>query len=174
MTVSQSAGAQSTHARSYSHNPWVTEVPPPRVVDTFMGPGNVACTTPAAAIDARICEMKISPARAQPTAPIKAIPRVTAGLKRPPDTRKNTHALTAKLNPKPNAMYVSAPAFGTWDNPPSALSPPDDDALATCVAAKAKKRKRKVPTNLRKKSLVLDPSIRCMQSCTNSPIMATR
>jgi hypothetical protein len=119
-----------------------------------MGPGNAACTTPAAAIDARICEMNTRPARIHPTAPIKAIPRVTAGLKSPPDTLKKTHALTARLNPKANAMYVREPALGTWVKPPDELSPPADDALATCVAAKAKKRKRKVPTNLVRELLV--------------------
>jgi hypothetical protein len=156
------------------NKPCTIEVPPPRVVDTFIGPGNVACTTPAAATDPMICEMKINAARVHPTAPIKAIPKVTAGLNRPPDTRKNTHALTARLNPKPNAMYVSALALGTWVNPPLESSPPADDALATWVAAKAKKRNKKVPTNLIGGSLVLYRCSGFKQPCTNSPIIATR
>jgi len=101
------------HEKAYSHKPCTTEVPPPRVVDTFIGPGNVARTTPAAAIDPKTCEMKMREARIHPMAPIRAIPRVTAGLNKPPDTRKNTQALTAKLKPNPSAIYVSALALGT-------------------------------------------------------------
>jgi hypothetical protein len=114
-----------------------------------MGPGNVAYTTPDAAIEPKICDRNTRLARIQPIAPINAIPRVTAGLNKPPDTRKNTHALTAKLKPKPSAIYDNALALGTWEIPLSWPPEPDVDALATCVVAKAMKRNRKVPTNLK-------------------------
>ena len=79
-----------------------------------MGPGNVDNTTPAAAIDPKIWARKMRLPRTHPMAPIRAMPSVTAGLNKPPDTRKNTHALTARLKPNPSAIYVSALAFGTW------------------------------------------------------------
>lgn len=45
-------------------------------------------------------------------------------------------------------MYNKAPVFGTWlRDPLPPVSEPIVDALATCVAEKAKKRKRKVPQN---------------------------
>lgn len=113
MTVSVLVDAPFIPIDIYLHKPCATEVPPPRVVATFMGPGNVAYTTPEAAMLPKICATKTRAARVQPTAPIKAIPRVTAGLNKPPDTRKKTHALTAKLNPKPSAIYVSALELGT-------------------------------------------------------------
>jgi len=63
--------------------------------------------------------MKTRRARIHPTEPIKAMPSVTAGLNRPPDTRKKTHAFTARLNPKANAMYESEAVLGACDIPPS-------------------------------------------------------
>lgn len=63
--------------------------------------------------------MKTRPARIQPTEPIKAMPSVTAGLKSPPDTRKNTHAFTARLNPNANAIYESEAVLGACVIPPS-------------------------------------------------------
>lgn len=113
-----------------------------------MGPGNIAWTTPAEAMDAKICDMNTSPARTHPTAPINAMPNVTAGLNSPPETRKKTHALTARLKPKANEMYRSVLALGTCDRPPSDDPDPAAAALATWVAENAKKRNRKVPTNL--------------------------
>lgn len=76
--------------------------------------------------------MKMIVALIHPIAPIKAMPSVTAGLKSPPDTRKNTHALTARLNPNASAMYESDAVLGACANPPSpsALAP-SDAALAT-------------------------------------------
>lgn len=54
-----------------------------KVVETAMEPGNSAKTTPEAAMLPSSCAMKTRPARIQVTAPMSAIPRVTAGLKRP-------------------------------------------------------------------------------------------
>ncbi len=79
--------------------------------------------------------------------------RLSLCLDLPPLIRKNTQALTARLNPKASAMYISTGAFGTWARP---VAPGEAELLlvtaaaaelATCVAAKAKKRKRKVPQN---------------------------
>ena len=77
---------------------------------------------------------------------------LTAGLKRPPLIRKNTQALTAKENPKARAMKASAEVFGVCEMPPLPpfavlLAAFEVAAFATCVAEKAKKRKRKVPQN---------------------------
>jgi hypothetical protein len=105
--------------------------------------------------------MKIREARIHPSEPIKAMPSVTAGLKSPPDTRKKTHALTARLKPNASAMYESEDVLGACVIPPSPLPPvaaelvlpppasPAEAALATWVAEKAKKRNRNVPTNLK-------------------------
>lgn len=66
--------------------------------------------------------------------------QLTAGLKRPPVTRKNAHTLAVNANPKASDEYSrfwvfgSAPigGLGVWD---------------TCVPAKEMKRNRNVPTN---------------------------
>jgi hypothetical protein len=63
---------------------------------------------------------------------------LTAGLKRPPLMRKKTQTLTASEKPKAREMYRSEPiSMGLLAR----------RLLATCVAAKAKNKKRKVPTN---------------------------
>jgi hypothetical protein len=64
----------------------------------------------------------------------------TAGLKRPPVTRKNAQTLTVKANPKESAEYIKLEVFG--GEPGGGMG-----VLDTCVPAKEKKRKRKVPTN---------------------------
>lgn len=144
--------------------PRAIEVLSPRVVETFMGPGNRADTTPAEAIDPSICEMKTRSPLNQPTAPMRHMPRVTlrqvslissrtgrhvhtAGLKRPPVMRKKTHAFTASEKPKARLMYSKAEVLGACVKDP--LVPPvlEVEALATWVAAKAKKRNKKVPVN---------------------------
>jgi len=51
--------------------------PPPRVVDTFSGPGKSAETTAAEAIEPKICDINTRPPRVQLTAPIRHMPRVT-------------------------------------------------------------------------------------------------
>jgi len=61
----------------------------------------------------------------------------TAGLKRPPLIRKKTQTVTASEKPNAKEMYSSDPM--SMGLVPRRL-------LATCVAAKAKNRKRKVPT----------------------------
>jgi len=63
--------------------------------------------------------MKMRTARIHPTEPIRAMPSVTAGLNSPPDTRKNTHALTARLKPNASAMYESEAVLGACERPPS-------------------------------------------------------
>lgn len=64
----------------------------------------------------------------------------TAGLKRPPVTRKNAQTLTVKANPKQSDEYSKLEVFG---GAPGA----GFGVLDTCVPAKEKKRNRKVPTN---------------------------
>lgn len=61
----------------------MTLVPLLKVVETAIGPGKSADTTPDAAILPRIWEIKTKAARGQVTAPMSAMPSVTAGLKRP-------------------------------------------------------------------------------------------
>jgi hypothetical protein len=58
--------------------------------------------------------------------------------------RKKIQTLTAREKPKASEMYRSAARF-------MGLSP--RRLFATCVAAKAKKRKRKVPTNSPKQEM---------------------
>lgn len=65
---------------------------------------------------------------------------LTAGLKAAPVTRENAQAFTIKLNPKASAIYSKLLVDGN----PAALA---GAVLATCVAAKAKNKNRKVPTN---------------------------
>jgi hypothetical protein len=111
-------------------------VPPARVVDTLSSPGKRPSTTPDAANDPRICAIKRRVARIHPIAPIKAMPSVTAGLKSPPDTRKNTQAFTARLKPNASAMYESEAVLGACEIPPSPPSlasdvpPPRSPAVA--------------------------------------------
>ena len=69
--------------------------------------------------------------------------RLTAGLKSPPLTRKKIQTLTASENPNASEMYINDPISISWL--PRRL-------LAVCVAAKAKKRNRKVPMNSPKKA----------------------
>lgn len=61
----------------------MTEVVPFKEVVTFSGPANRPETTAAAAIPPRICEQKRRMARMWVRAPMRYMPRVTAGLKRP-------------------------------------------------------------------------------------------
>jgi hypothetical protein len=56
-------------------------------------------------IPPRTCETESKAARLGVRAPTRAIPRETAGLKRPPETRKKIQALTAKEKPKQREMY---------------------------------------------------------------------
>lgn len=104
MTASLRQHNISTVFQAHSQSPLTIEVPPPNVVLTFSGPGNSALTTPALAIEPSSWLTTTKPARTHGTAPIKAIPSVTAGLNKPPLMRKNTHAFTARLNPKTRLM----------------------------------------------------------------------
>jgi hypothetical protein len=104
------------------NKPCATLVPPPSVVWTLRAPGNMHCTSALAANPPRICAMKRSPPLTQGRAPIKHMPKVTAGLKSPPLMRKKTQALTAKLKPKDRAMLLrvgasllDGQAGGGWD-----------------------------------------------------------
>lgn len=74
------------------------------------------------------------------TAPIRTVPRVTAGLNNPPLTRKKTQALTTREKPNAREMKRSFSRSG----PEAVLAPAE---FATWVPKKAKKRKKKVPTN---------------------------
>lgn len=68
---------------------------------------------------------------------------LTAGLNRPPLTRKNTHTVTIRLNPKIKLMYNSTLVFG-------AVPLPDAASWlfwAMLVPPKEKKRNMKVPAN---------------------------
>lgn len=64
----------------------------------------------------------------------------TAGLNRPPVTRKNAHTFTVRENPKDRAEYRRFDVLG--GEPGGGMG-----VLDTWVPAKEKNRKRKVPTN---------------------------
>lgn len=76
--------------------PCASDVLLPSRVRALMPPGMTACETPAAAMAATNCTMNNITERYQLNAPQRKRPSVTAGLKRPPETRKKTHALTAR------------------------------------------------------------------------------
>ena len=71
--------------------------------------------------------------------------RRTAGLNRLPVTLKKIHALTARENPKASEMYSSCARLGPVGAAAGACSVTEDGVFATCVAAKAKSRNKKVP-----------------------------
>ena len=122
--------------------PWAVFVPADKVVCTAKSPGKRAETTAAEHIAPTICERKRRPPRDQVKAPIKHMPSVTAGLNNPPLILKNVHALTANEKPKASAMYSSL------ETSELAVTIAEVSVVfAICVAANAKKRKRKVPTN---------------------------
>ena len=87
--------------------PRVMEVPILSAVRTSRGPGNSTLTTAAAVMAPRICDTVRSIPRIYVNAPTRHIPSVTAGLKSPPEMRKNTQALTAREKPKDRLMYRS-------------------------------------------------------------------
>lgn len=121
------------------------EVPILNAVRTLSGPGKSALTTAAAVMAPRICVMVRRTPRMYGNAPTRHIPSVTAGLKRPPEMRKKTQALTAREKPKDRLMYRS------WAGLEACAMVMDVCGavwvFATCVPEKAKKRKRKVPMN---------------------------
>lgn len=86
-------------------SPWATEVPPPNKVRTFKVPGVIAWMMAAPVIPPRIWLKLRRQARNGVNAPTRAMPSETAGLKRPPETRKKIQALTVRLKPNESAMY---------------------------------------------------------------------
>lgn len=68
--------------------------------------------------------------------PMRARPKATAGLKRPPLMRKKTQAQTARLKPNASEMYSNVPIDGEVPSGLMAASA----SFATWVPAKAKKR----------------------------------
>lgn len=123
------------------NNPWARLVFPPKVVCTVNGPGSRAETTAAAHMAPSIWVTNKSPPRSHVRAPIKHMPSVTAGLKRPPLIRKKVHAFTANENPNANEMNSSLLISELSVTVPWLL------VFAIWVAPNAKKRKRKVPMN---------------------------
>lgn len=127
-------------------------MPPPSVVVTDSGPGNSVFTTPALAMAPSICAMKTKQPREKGTAPTRHSPSVTykhlsvrvaqhgpwfwhplneissreirtAGLNRPPETRKKIHALTVNEKAKARLMYNRTIGFGPCGS--EVLSLPD-------------------------------------------------
>lgn len=79
------------------------------------------------------------------------MPQDTAGLKRPPETRKKIQALTAKLKPKARAMYSKLEVLtdaAVVPCSPSVVAPVTEvvGTFATLVAPRAMRRKSVVPT----------------------------
>lgn len=77
---------------------------------------------------------------------------LTAGLNRPPLTRKNTQTLTIKLNPNTRLMYSSTLVFGAcvmlfdcWPEVAGSLA--IAAVFATCVPPNAKNKNMNVPAN---------------------------
>ena len=153
---------RSMKVKNISMNrPRVIDVSRLRVVFTDSGPGNSPDTTAAAAMAPSSCATISSKTFIQPSAPTRPMATVawvmlavaseltrlmvhTAGLNKPPLMRKKTQTVTAKEKPNANEMYNKDPT--SMDRVPRRL-------FATCVAAKAKKRKRKVPTNSPRKEM---------------------
>ena len=83
---------------------------------------------------------------------VRMVSGLTAGLNNPPDTLKNTHTFTIRLNPKLSAMYNNTLVFGACVILPS-FCPAVDGSLyvaevfATCVPPNAKNRNMNVPAN---------------------------
>lgn len=71
---------------------------------------------------------------------------VTAGLKRPPEMRKKIQTLTMSEKPKHTEMYIRTMGLKPLEALVVEVLLPAP-MLATWVPAKAKKRKRVVPTN---------------------------
>ena len=72
----------------------------------------------------------------------------TAGLKRPPLIRKNTQAFAVRENPNDKLIYSNCDGFFCTTVVVTCVPTlVFDEMLATCVPAKAKKRKEMVPTN---------------------------
>lgn len=91
----------SCAVRNISINkPWTTLVSPPSVVCTFRAPGNMHSTNALATMPPKIWLMNSRTPLNQGRAPMRHIPNVTAGLKRPPEMRKKTQAFTAREKPK--------------------------------------------------------------------------
>lgn len=95
-----------------------------------------------------ICASNSMNARTGGIALTSIIAKVTAGLNRPPDIRKNTQTLTMRLKLNTRAMYkrtlgekpVASPVVVLDSELPAPM-------LATWVPAKAKNRNMVVPTN---------------------------
>lgn len=85
-------------------SPWTTLVPDANLVVAFRSPGRVSWTNPAPAIAPAHWAMVRRIARTGVMTPTKSRPRETAGLKRPPLTRKKIHAQIARLKPNARAM----------------------------------------------------------------------
>ena len=64
---------------------------------------------------------------------------LTAGLNKPPLTRKKIHILIASERPNANEMYRRVARLGASES--------FGTVLATCVAEKAKNRNKNVPMN---------------------------
>lgn len=87
--------------RNISMNkPCTTLVSPPSAVSAFSAPGNMHCTSALDTMPPRIWLPNSSTPRNHGRAPITHMPKVTAGLKRPPLMREKTQALTAREKPK--------------------------------------------------------------------------
>lgn len=82
--------------------------------------------------------------RTYPVAPTTIIPRVTAGLNKPPLMRKKTHALTASDMPNTKAMYMILLGLALKS---TALAPSAGAVFTTLVPPNANRRNMKVPTN---------------------------
>jgi hypothetical protein len=127
------------------NNPCTTLVSPPSVVCTFKAPGNMHSTSALATMPPRIWLRKSRTPRNQGSAPMRHMPKVTAGLNNPPEMRKKTQAVTAREKPNERAMYCSCCAL----EPSSATVRPAEEGtvLATWAPLRARRRKRDLPTN---------------------------
>jgi hypothetical protein len=84
--------------------PRTTLAPPPRVAAAMRGPGVRAWATPAPARAPAIWVTKRRRPRTGERPPRRVRAKVTAGLKRPPDTRKKTKTETESEAPNAKAM----------------------------------------------------------------------
>jgi hypothetical protein len=93
------------------NTPLTSDVPLDSVVRTLNSVGNSTFTISDANILPAICMATRSTALKTLIALVMAIASVTAGLKSPPDIRKNTHTFTMSEKPKDKAMYNRTPGL---------------------------------------------------------------
>lgn len=121
--------------------PLATLVPELNVVRTFNGVGNMTFTRKLAKMLPASCATTSRTHRTGVSARVSSMPKVTAGLNRPPEMRKKIQTLTMSEKPKTREMYCrTCGEKPPVEAPVVVLEAPEELMLATWVPEKAKKR----------------------------------